>query len=58
MIIQEYKLVAEVMFYKFEEEVNELLQNGWKLHGAPFSSAGNHTCQALIRNQEVPGAWG
>ena len=47
----EYKLVGADTTYKLEDEVNELLSNGWKLYGSPVF--GLDGCgQAMVKDDD------
>lgn len=50
----EYKIVYADKFSKLETEVNEKLNEGWRLYKQPFSRVSNRTnwiCQIMIKNE-------
>jgi len=65
MMTQEYSIVEGNDRLTVINSVNGLLLAGWKLHGSTFMTTvvlGNNGVtkysQALVRDIEVPGAWG
>lgn len=65
MMTQEYSIVEGNDRLAVINSVNNHLLHGWKLHGSTFMTTivlGNNGVtkysQALVRDIEVPGAWG
>jgi hypothetical protein len=61
MQIQVYRLVEATSPVTLTHDVNEWLSMGWKLHGSPTAVAFNGVVtilQAVVREEEQPGAWG
>lgn len=62
MMVQEYKLVSATTPEVLTNKVNEMLEQGWKLHGptdvAAAGSNATYFVQPVVREIEQPGAWG
>jgi len=45
-----YKIICEKKAVSLEKEVQELLNNGWYLHGT-LVIMGSHMCQAMVKKE-------
>lgn len=47
-----YKVVKTPRSERFEQNINELLNDGWNLHGNPFIDGTGQMVQALLKEEK------